>query len=528
MAADRIKPMVGESDLIDGALRGSRSKEDGYMEEEDNRENLVEDDEDETDTTVVELGMKNPIENEDDEIEDDSPPNLEELKAKAAREWEKEIGTVEIIDDPVRMYLREIGRVDLLKAPEERELARKFEGKRYVENLEEELATEDGTPPRAREIMGHMLKKVGQNEDIIKAILTSKEVPFNGSLPDLMANPDIRDALDGIFQDELLEQISAILSELRDEDPPELDELKDMIKQASMNTRLLPDDIFKGLDGIPNLDDLDGFVQKNDFIDGMQPYELVFRQHIDKIKGRGDEAQQHLSEANLRLVVSVAKKYIGRGMSLLDLIQEGNIGLIRAVEKFDYRKGFKFSTYATWWIRQSITRAVADQSRTIRIPVHMVEQINKILRVSRRLVQEKGSEPTSEDIAKELDMDADKVNEILKASQDPISLEAPIGEEQDLNLADLIEDQNAESPQNSASKNLLKSQIAEVLETLSPRERQVIEYRFGINDSRPRTLEEVGQTFGVTRERIRQIEAKALRKLRHPTRSLTLRDYLEF
>ena len=246
MAADRIKPMVGESDLIDGALRGSRSKEDGYMEEEENRENLAEDDEDETDTSVVELGMKNPIENEDDEIEDDSPPNLEELKAKAAREWEKEIGTVEIIDDPVRMYLREIGRVDLLKAPEERELARKFEGKRYVENLEEELAAEDGTPPRAREIMGHMLKKVGQNEDIIKAILTSKVVPFNGSLPDLMANPDIRDALDGIFQDELLEQISAILSELRDEDPPELDELKDMIKQASMNTRLLPDDIFKG------------------------------------------------------------------------------------------------------------------------------------------------------------------------------------------------------------------------------------------------------------------------------------------
>ena len=284
MAADRIKPIVGESDLIDGALRGSRSKEDGYMEEEENRENLVEDDEDETDTTVVELGMKNPIENEDDEIEDDSPPNLEELKAKAAREWEKEIGTVEIIDDPVRMYLREIGRVDLLKAPEERELARKFEGKRYVENLEEKLSADDGTPPRAREIIGHMLKKVGQNEDIIKAILTSKEVPFNGSLPDLMANPDVRDALDGIFQDELLEQISAILSELRDEDPPELDELKDMIKQASMNTRLLPDDIFKGLDGIPNLDDLDGFVQKDDFIDGMKPYSWYLCNILKKLK----------------------------------------------------------------------------------------------------------------------------------------------------------------------------------------------------------------------------------------------------
>ncbi len=281
MAADRIKPLVGESDLIDGALRGSRSKEDGYRVDDENRETVDrEDDEDETDTIVVELGMKRSIDREDDEIEDDSPPNLEELKAKAAREWEKEIGTVEIIDDPVRMYLREIGRVDLLKAPEERELARKFEGKRYVEKLEEELTTEDGTPPKAREIMGHMLKKVGQNEDIIKAILTSKEVPFNGSLPDLMANPDIRDALDGIFQDELLEQISAILSELRDEDPPELDELKDMIKQASMNTRLLPDDIFKGLDGIPNLNDVDSFVERDDFIEGMQPYELVFMQHI--------------------------------------------------------------------------------------------------------------------------------------------------------------------------------------------------------------------------------------------------------
>ena len=241
----------------------------------------------------------------------------------------------------------------------------------------------------------------------------------------------------------------------------------------------------------------------------------------------GKQARQRLAEANLRLVVSIAKRYVGRGMLFLDLIQEGNLGLIKAVEKYDYRKGFKFSTYATWWIRQAITRAIADQARTIRIPVHMVETINRLIRIQRQLLQELGREPTPEEIAAEMDIPVEKVREIQKVSQEPVSLETPIGEEEDSHLGDFIQDENVQVPAEAAAYTLLREQLDEVLETLTDRERQVLRLRFGLDDGRARTLEEVGREFHVTRERIRQIEAKALRKLRQPSRSRKLRDYLE-
>jgi len=445
------------------------------------------------------------------------------------------------IDDPVRMYLKEIGRVPLLQSEDEVELAKRMDKGKQVDKLtavrkKQNDQKQDIPEIKTRKSFNEVFKHLDELLESERSITDMRSIPVafrkyetkKNQGESYTASDFVKDTVQ-FTKSERLRLISLLTEEklncadwekdciIREDDnapePRNLETIRNLIKQldAWVSKQKNP----KG----KNIKTL------NADIDRIAAAESDFKKLLTDIKKQGEEAKRCLSEANLRLVVSIAKRYVGRGMLFLDLIQEGNLGLIKAVEKFDYNKGFKFSTYATWWIRQAITRAIADQARTIRIPVHMVETINKLIRVSRQLLQELGREPTPREIAEMMETTEDRVREIMKIAQEPVSLETPIGEEEDSHLGDFIEDHDAPAPADAASFALLREKLNEVLNTLSSREREVLELRFGLKDGRQRTLEEVGQHFGVTRERIRQIEAKALRRLRSK-RCNQLRDFV--
>jgi RNA polymerase primary sigma factor len=431
-------------------------------------------------------------------------------------------GDYEVIDDSARMYLQEVGRVPLLTAHEEKVLSQKIELGRYVERLKDNHFRKYHKSPSPVEIVIHVVSQLSKGYPVARIIEERIGIEPSSSVVETIKNPEFRAAIDVVIAPSL---IAAIAEEI-DEDSTVVEEA---IVDLSINSQLLPEQLLELLAiDKPSRQKLKALVTNNRFLSQLDCHSGEFRAYFEEVGTEAEASERHLTEANLRLVVSIAKKHIARGMPFLDLIQEGNIGLMRAIEKFQYRRGYKFSTYATWWIRQGITRSIADQSRTIRVPVHMVEAINKILRTVRQLVQELGRQPSHEEIGGRLDMPPERVEEVMSVFfRQPISLDMPIGEDADSCLGDLVEDRGSLAPTDAASQQLLKEQIDRVLDELTEREKRVLQLRFGLGDGHARTLEEVGREFNVTRERIRQIEGKAIRKLRHPSRSRKLRGYLE-
>jgi len=427
------------------------------------------------------------------------------------------------VDDPVLMYLQEIGKVSLLTANDEKVLASKLEEAKYLEKIEGLRFQHYGRYPLAVGTTIYLLRHLLATWPIVDFLVKRFEVDTTDSLIQTIRDSKLRAAIDGVIDQELVKAIT-------EANGKSVSEVGRSLIDLSIDSRLLPSELLEAIVDGTSWSQMGSLVAEPinlEFLSKLQAKSQQLKTYFSKVKKAASESEKRLIEANLRLVVSVAKKYTGHGIPFLDLIQEGNIGLFRAVKKFQYRRGYKFSTYAHWWIRQSITRSIADQARTIRIPVHMIEIINKLFKTNRCLTQEYGREPSCEEIGRAMDISSEKVREIMGLSKMPLSLELPIGEEGDSHLGDFVEDRATLPPVEAASRELLKAQLSKVLSELSDRERRVILLRFGLEDDRPRTLEEVGKEFNLTRERIRQIEAKALRKLRHPSRSRKLKDYLE-